>query len=264
MAVDHSGIPHINPDRLHDSAGRAWAGRAFEANSWADDDGSAPALLIEAIEAFQSGNASAVAVVDAFRQCRVLIPLLADLGEAELGSHGQLVEKSADLSIVTVSGPDGQRVLPVFSSVSAMQAWNPTARPVPVEPVKAALAAASEATHRIVIDPGSQTEFAIRRPAIEAIARSITWVPPETRADLHAAFSAAIKQEDSVQAFALMAGDPQARLAGSELLALFKVAPGLDKDALDATMNRVFERLAADETFAAAVDSMAVKVVPAS
>ncbi|MEY4741789.1 MAG: hypothetical protein RL672_539, partial [Actinomycetota bacterium] len=45
---------------------------------------------------------------------------------------------------------------------------------------------------------------------------------------------------------------------------LFKVAPGLDKDALDATMNRVFERLAADETFAAAVDSMAVKVVPAS
>lgn len=264
MSVDLNGIAHINPDRFHDSAGRPWAGRAFEANSWADDDGSAPALLIEAIQAFQEGTASAIAVIDAFRQCRVLIPLLADLGEAELGVHGQLVEKSADLSIVTVEGPDGQRVLPVFSSVRAMQAWNPTARPVPVEPLKAALAAASEETHRIVIDPGSETEFAIRRPAIEAIATSVTWAPPEARADVHAAFSAAIAGEDYVEAFALMSGDPQARLAGSELLALFKVRPGLDKDALNTTMNRVFEALAATEAFSSSVDSMAVKVIPAS
>ena len=264
MSVDHENIKHINHDRLNDSAGRPWQGRAFEANGWADDDGSAPELLINAVRAFRAGEASPADVVDAFRQSRVLIPLLADLGEAEVGAHGQLVEKSADLSIVTVAGPDGQAVLPVFSSVAAMQAWNPTARPVPTEPVKAALAAASEQTHRIVLDPGSEeTEFVIRRPAIEAIAQSLVWAAPEERPEIHDVFAAAIKPEADIFAFALMSGDPQARLAGSELLSLFRVRRGLTEAQLNETMNRVFERLTASEVFAGGVDSMAVKLVAA-
>lgn len=264
MSVDHDNIPHINHDRLHDSAGRAWQGRAFEANGWADDDGSAPKLLADALAAFRAGDAAASDVVDAFRQSRVLIPLLADLGEAELGVHGQLVEKSADLSIVTVAGPDGQTVLPVFTSVAAMQSWNAGARPVPTEPVKAALAAAAEQTNRIVIDPGTEaTEFAIRRPAIEAIAQSLTWSAPETRPEIHELFAEAIASEDDVFAFALMSGDPQSRLAGSELLALFRVRAGLTEAKVNATLNRVFERLTTSELFASAVDSMAVKLVAA-
>ncbi|MDE2592151.1 MAG: SseB family protein [Actinomycetales bacterium] len=264
MPVDHENIAHINRDALHDSAGRPWQGRAFEANGWADDDGSAPEILISAVRAFRAGEVSAAAVVDAFRQSRVLIPLLAELGEAEVGEHGQLVDKSADLSIVTVAGPDGQTVLPVFSSVSAMQAWNPKARPVPTEPMKAALAAAAENTHRIVIDPGSEeTEFVLRRPAIEAVARGLTWASPEERADVHEIFTKAIAGEPEIFAFALMSGDPQSRLAGSELLALFRVRTGLSEEQLNATMNRVFERLTQDEVFAASVDSMAVKLVAA-
>ena len=264
MSVNHENIPHMNPDRFHDSAGRAWQGRAFEANGWADDDGSAPQLLASALAAFRSGDAPASDVVDAFRQSRVLIPLLADLGEAELGVHGQLVEKSADLSIVTVSGPDGQTVLPVFTSVAAMQAWNPTARPVPTEPIKAALAAAAEQTNRIVIDPGSEnTEFAIRRPAIEAIAQSLNWAAPETLEEIHQLFADAIADEDDVFAFALMSGDPQSRLAGSELLALFRVRAGLPETVVNETLNRIFERLTASELFARSVDSMAVKLVAA-
>ena len=264
MAVDHENIKHINPDRLNDSAGRPWQGRAFEANSWSDDDGSAPELLIKAVRAFRNQEATAADVVDAFRQSRVLIPLLANLGEAELGAHGQLVEKSADLSIVTVAGPDGQTVLPVFSSVSAMQAWNPSARPVPTEPVKAALAAASEQTHRIVLDPGSEeTEFVIRRPAIEAIAQSLTWAAPEERPEIHDVFAQAIAPEDDVFAFALMSGDPQARLAGSELLSLFRIRKGLTEAQLNEVMNRIFERLTQSEVFAGGVDSMAVKLVAA-
>jgi hypothetical protein len=264
VAIDFENIPHINPDRLRDSAGRPWQGRNFEANDWADDDGSAPALLVDAIDAFRAGDASPQVVIDAFRQCRVLIPLLADLGDAEIGAHGQLIEKSADLSIVTVLGPDGQKVLPVFSSVAAMQSWNKTARPVPVEPVKAALAAASEETHRIVIDPGSVTEFAIRRPAIEAIAKSIDWLPPEQRDDVHAAFKAAIATEDDVFAYALQAGDPEAKLQGSELLALFRVRAGLPEAKVNETMRRVFERLTEDAAIAAGVDSLAVKLVAAA
>ena len=264
MPVDHENIPHLNRDALNDSAGRPWQGRAFEANGWADDDGSAPEILISAVRAFRAGESSAAAVVDAFRQSRVLIPLLADLGDAEIGAHGQVVEKSADLSIVTVAGPDGQTVLPVFSSVEAMRRWNPTARPVPTEPVKAALAAASENTHRIVLDPGSEeSEFAIRRPAIEAIARNLTWAAPEERREVHEVFQKSIADQEHILAFALMSGDPQSRLAGSELLVLFKVRPGLSEAQLNDTMNRIFERLTSEDAFAAAVDSMAVKLVAA-
>lgn len=263
MGVDHEGIPHINHDRFADSAGRTWSGREFESNNWASDDGSAPPELIAAIESFKAEQVSLAAVVDVLRATRLLIPLLAKLGESGEGAHGQVVDKSADLAIVTVETPDEQTGLPAFTSVDAMARWNSQARPVPTDAVKAALAAASEQTNRIIIDPGSPTEIVLRRPAIEAIAQSLPWAPPEEIAEIHELFSAAIANEPDVFAFALMSGDPTATLAGSELLALFRVRAGLDSDQLEETMHRIFERLATDELFARSVDSMAVKLVAA-
>jgi hypothetical protein len=68
---------HINPDRFADSAGVSWSGRQFESNSWAGDDGTADANLIEAVQALRSGSGTAESVLDALRTARVLIPLLA-------------------------------------------------------------------------------------------------------------------------------------------------------------------------------------------
>ena len=263
MSVDRDSIPHLNHDRFADSAGRTWSGREFESNSWSADDGSAPPELIDAIESFKSEQASLAKVVDTLRNHRLLVPLLARLGESGEGVHGQTVDKSADLAIVTVQTPDEQTGLPAFTSVAAMSRWNPQARPVPTDAVKIALAAAAEQTNRIIIDPGSPTEIALRRPAIEAIAQSLPWAPPEELEQLHHLFSQAIEPEADVFAFALMSGDPDATLAGSELLALFRVRAGLDPEALDATMHRIFERLATNELFARSVDSMAVKLVAA-
>ena len=114
-----------------DSAGVPWDGRAFSENPFADDDGSANPALIEALAAFRANPTDPRGVFKAFAASRLLIPLLADLGESGEGAHGQTVDKSADLSIVTVETPDGQTGLPVFSSVAAMSVWNKTARPVP-------------------------------------------------------------------------------------------------------------------------------------
>ena len=57
----------------------------------------------------------------------------------------------------------------------------------------------------------------------------------------------------------LAPGDPQARLAGPELLVQFSIADGLDRAALDALMSRMSERWAADETIVARVDSIGVR-----
>ncbi len=127
-------LEHINPDRFADSAGVPWEGRKLAANPFAGDDGSARPELIQAIQDFhQSGDPAPV--FNEFAKARILIPLVAHLGEAGEGAHGQVVDKSADLSIVTVECPDRQTALPVFSSVAAMAAWNRSARPVPCDAV---------------------------------------------------------------------------------------------------------------------------------
>ncbi len=106
-----------------DSAGVPWEGRSFESNPHAGDDGSADPALLAAILRFRAGEGSQAEVVDAFRGARVLVPLIAEKGDEGVAPNGLTVDKTQELSIVTVAAPDGRRVQPVFSSVQAMQAW---------------------------------------------------------------------------------------------------------------------------------------------
>jgi hypothetical protein len=201
--------------RPADSAGTPWEGRHFDENAFSGDDGSAPERLIDAIRRFHAREASEVEVVEAFRVSRLLIPLVAHRAEAGTGAHGFTVDKSAELAIVTVAGPDGRNVLPVFSSVEAMQRWNPAARPVPADAVRVALAAASEDTELVVLDPASETEFVIRRPALWAVAQSRAWLPSYLDDDVLAEFLASAEAEAPVASILLDAGDPDARFGRS-------------------------------------------------
>ena len=68
-----------------DSAGIPWAGRSFEPNEHASDDGSAPPAFVTALARFRAGEAGPEAVVDALREARLLMPLVAELGESGVG-----------------------------------------------------------------------------------------------------------------------------------------------------------------------------------
>lgn len=253
---------HINQNPLADSAGVPWQGRAFNENPFANDDGSARAELISAIQEFHiSGDATNVFIE--FSKSRLLIPLIAELGETGVGPHGETVDKSADLSIVTVQTPDLQTGLPVFSSVETMKAWNELARPVPSDAVRAALSAATDGTTRIILDPGSATEFAFRRSAIAALAQQKSWRPPQLDQHVIAAFEAGIADEENVQSVAVSSLDPMSRLAGPEIKIELKVKVGLDKDQLEQVLHRVTQAWAASEAIASSVDSMALVVQPA-
>ncbi|MET0975213.1 MAG: SseB family protein [Leifsonia sp.] len=244
-----------------DSAGRPWAGRSFDPNQHVADDGSAPPRLIEALRRFHAEELGQGEVVDAFRESRLLIPLVAHLGEAGRNEHGHTVDKSQELAIVTVSGPDGRNVLPVFSSVRAMAAWNPQARPVPADGVRVALAAASEDTELVVLDPTSDTEFALRRPALWAVAQSRPWTPSFESSAVRAAFERSITSELAVLGVRLRSGDPLARLAGPELVVELELVGGLDRAELDVVLQRLAQRWAADDEIATGADSLAVKLV---
>jgi hypothetical protein len=245
---------------LADSAGRPWAGRHFDQNTFGDDDGSAPAELISAIDRFRAGKATADAVIDAVRHARLLIPLVAQLGDVGTNEAGHRVDKSQELAIVTVEGPDGRTVLPVFSSVQAMQLWNPTARPVPADGARVALAAASEQTDLVVLDPLSETEFVIRRPALWAIAQSQPWLPAHLDPEVFTAFTASIGSELGVHDVSLRSGDPDARLAGEDIVVRLELAQGLTQEELDAVLARLAQRWAADDVIATRVDSLRVQL----
>lgn len=253
-------MPEHDHDPLRDSAGRPWAGRQFEENRSAADDGTAPPALLSAVAAFRAGETGPAAVVDALRGARLLIPLVAKLGEAGEGAQGRTVDKSAELAIVTVAGPDGRDVLPVFSSVTAMSAWNPKARPVPADGVRVALAAASERTDVVVLDPASETEFAVRRPAVWAMAQGEPWLPSTEDPEVLAAFAAVIEPEPAIAEALVQAGDPGARMQGPEIVLRLRLRPGLDQAALQQLLERVQQRIAASAVIAERVDSMSLKL----
>jgi hypothetical protein len=243
-----------------DSAGVPWEGRHFEHGPSSDDDGSAPDRLIEALRRFRSRELGEAEVVDAIRDSRLLIPLVARLDEAGDGKFGHTVDKSAELSIVTVAGPDGRDVMPVFSSVTAMQRWNPAARPVPADAVRVALAAASEGTELVVLDATSDTQFAVRRPALWAIAQSQPWLPSYLDPELLDSFLDSAQSEPAVSTVFLDSGDPDAQLAGPELVVHLGLNPGLDKSELDALLARLQQRWLDSDTIAARVDSLKIQL----
>ncbi len=254
---------HFNPDRFADSAGIPWAGRSFDANQNQNDDGRAPEHLLQALKDFANQTISAEKVVDALRGSRLLIPLVANLGESGEGAHGHTVDKSAELSIITVSTPDNQVALPAFTSVMAMQAWNPKARPVPNQARVVALAAASENSTRLVIDATSEHEFVLRRPAIAALAQDLPWQSAETNLLVRNAVDQAIDSIEHIERFTLLSGDQLSRLAGPELVVVLYLAPGLSSAELESIEGQIFERLANATEFVAAVDSMAIKFLSA-
>ncbi|HEY4151954.1 MAG TPA: SseB family protein [Pseudolysinimonas sp.] len=241
-----------------DSAGIPFEGRSFHENPGAGDDGSAPPRLLEALKRFRARELGVADIVAALHGERLLIPLVAVRGAEGVEVHGELVDKTQELSIVTVSGPDGRNVLPAFTSVAALSVWDAAARPIPIEAARVALAAASEGTPLIMMDPGSPTEFAIRAPAFEAVATGTPWTPSFADETVLDAFLVSSATEDAVRAIQLAPGDPDARLAGPELLVQLSVRAGLEKDELDTLLARLQSAWAADPVIGARVDSIGV------
>lgn len=251
--------PETDPSRT-DSAGVPWEGRSFSSNPHTDDDGSADPALHAALEGFRSGENDAGAVVAAYRSARLLIPLVANRGDEGVGAHGLKVDKTQELSIVTVAAPDGRKVLPVFTSVETMRRWDAAARPVPADGVRTAVAAASDDTDLIVIDPGSDTEFVLRRPAVWAIGQDQPWVPSHLSEDVFRGLQESTAGELAVLDLAVASGDPTGRLRGPELIVHLQLMAGLEQAELDAVLARLARRWAADDRIAVLVDSLTVKL----
>lgn len=270
------------PGGAADSAGFPWAGRTFDHHetAFAGDDGSTPAELAaaiaslrttaarfiqagepqrEALEALAQAHSNALLAVSG---CRVLVPLLAEAGELGYTPDGRVVEKTQELSIVTVAGPDGRRVMPVFSSVDTMRTWNPEARPIPVPMPQAAIAAAQEGTDLIIVDPGTPSvELGIRRTQLEAVARALPCTAPWVDPAVMSAFQLSSAEDPRVLAVHLLPSDPEARLLAPELDVVLVLKPGLSQGEVNEVLARVQQRWSVSESIANRVDSLRIRLV---
>jgi len=248
----------VNKNPLQDSAGVPWEGRQFSSNDWAGDDGSAPKELEQALS---KRPVNALELFDSLTMVRLLIPLIATVGDTEVGPHGQKVDKSADLAIVAVATPDGKTAIPCFSSVAQMAAWNPDARPVPVDTKKIALAAASEGHERIVIDPAGSS-VVLRRPAIAALAQGHSWNPSHLDPRVKDIVTAAAQFQPKILSVDLFDNDPDLKLSNTELLIQLGLAPGIRPDDLKVLLEGFHKELQTQE-FLKLVDSIAIRLVVA-
>lgn len=172
-----------------DSAGIPWAGRDLSGegnplHTFDGDDGLTPPAMAAARERFIAGEAEEAQFVNALLGQRLFVPVLAT-GAAD-AEHG---DSEADISLVSLTAPDGRRAMPAFSSVEALTAWHTEARPVAAEAERVMLAALAEEAELVVLDPGgaqlrSPLTYVIRRPAVEALAQAQRWTPSYADAEL--------------------------------------------------------------------------------
>jgi hypothetical protein len=242
-----------------DDHAAAGAGRALPSSSgFADDDGSADPELAATLAEYQAGRAPLADVVDRLASSRVLVPILAELGRAEQGEHGHAVDKEASAGVVALQAPDGRRALPVFTSVAAMTAWRPDARPVPVDARRAGLSAVSEEWALLVVDPAGPVTALVPRPAVWALAQGKPWRPAVVDGVVDVEVQAAVE--------AAVGGLPHVARAWAEpgrraeVAVVLRIDAGLDRAGLDAVLAQVNGALATDETVSERVDGLELRV----
>ncbi|WP_104161861.1 SseB family protein [Arthrobacter sp. ZGTC212] len=259
-----------------DSAGQSWAGRDLSGDgnplhNFDADDGSADAGYLAALAALEDGSGTEAQVVATLATARVFVPIVASLAEEAESDHGLVADKEADMALVTLTAPDGRKALPVFTSVPALQNWHPKARPVAVYAARAALSAVSEEAQLLVVDPGADITFVVRRPAMWALARQRDWTPSYADQEVARAVSAAVDVEPSVTSVELVQGPGTATRsargtviagggAGPELRMVLHLAPGLDAQAVQGIAGLLQQRLAADPLIVERVDSLELKI----
>ena len=255
-----------------DSAGQPFEGRSFQPNSFQGDTGEADSVLEAALALFTEARAGTdpaareeafTAVVHALHSARLLVPLMTEAGDFGVTDEGRVVEKSQELSIVHVEGPDGRAVAPLFSSVQAMGVWNAQARPVPVESARAALATVAEGVALMVLDPGSPHSLTLRRSALRAVAMSEPYTSPLLDNEVRAALAAGLEPHGQVVvSFDLHSGDPSHTLSGPEVVVALSVAPGLTAEELSSLLGEVSAGWSENSLLQARVDGLGIKVLP--
>jgi hypothetical protein len=128
---------------------------------FADDSGAGDPRLARLLGAHAAGTASSGAVLTALQDARLLVPVVAVLGEVEVDDRGLAHDKSSDMAAVLVQAADGSTGLLAFTSTETMARWDPQSRPVPVTAATAATAAVQDGAEALLIDLAGPATYVV-------------------------------------------------------------------------------------------------------
>ncbi|MFD7444993.1 SseB family protein [Streptomyces sp. NPDC059909] len=207
---------------------------------FSDDDGTADPALTAALAAWAEDRSAERPVLEALKGARLLVPVVAVLGEVEEDENGLRREKTSDMAVPTLTA-GGRRALPAFTSTASLARWDPAARPVAVPLHQALQAAAHEKADTLVLDLAGPVPYQLTGPALLALAEGRTSTDPLADPSVTAAVRAAVAAEPAVLRAHLGPGSADGTLA-------LVLAP----DAVPAdAARRVARALAADATLRA-------------
>jgi hypothetical protein len=228
---------------------------------FAGDDGSPDPRLAEALAAHaaqptaETERQLLASLVDA----RLMVPIVAILGEAETDANGLRHEKSSDMAVPTVQAPDGRKGLPAFTSLDALARWRADARPAPVPARQAVRAAWSEQADALLIDLGGPHFYELSGAAMRAVAEGRARLDPLSDPQVAEAVRGVLAAHPVVlRAHLLPSGETDALLA-------VVPAPGTAAAELGPAVQRLAAALAADDLLRIRLDrGLDLAVVPAS
>ena len=141
---------------------------------FAGDEGRADPALRAALTAYAADPGRHLAVFAALQSTRVLVPVVAILGEVEPDDAGLTHDKSSDMATALLTGRDGRRALLAFSGLDSLAAWRGDVRPVPVTAALAARSAVQEGAEALVLDVAGPTTYAVEGELLDGLARGWT------------------------------------------------------------------------------------------
>ncbi|MER7761007.1 SseB family protein [Streptomyces sp. NPDC097619] len=223
---------------------------------FSDDDGSADPRLSAALAAWSADRSAEPEVLAALRDARLLVPVVAVLGEVETDPEtGLRREKTSDMAVPTLRAGD-RRALPAFTSLDSLARWDPAARPVAVPLHQALQAAAHEKADTVVLDMAGPVTYQLTGSALLALAEGRTSADPLADPAVTGAVRTVVAAEETVLRAHLLPGGPD---ADGILAVVF--AEGTDAPA---AAGRIARALAADETLRARlVRGLGLALLPA-
>ena len=136
--------------------------RSLPDPGFAGDDGSASPEVLAALTSYaEAPDARYAATLAVVQHARLLVPVVAVLGEVEVDPQGLARDKTSDMAAVLMRGRDGRTALLAFSGTEALRRWNPEARPGPVTAATAAIAAVQDGAEALLVDLAGPASYVV-------------------------------------------------------------------------------------------------------
>src|SRR5579859_978960 len=187
------------------------------------DRGGADPRVTAALAAYQAGQGSEQAALDALAAARLLVPVMAVLGsepsEQQEPVNAKQGDKDSEMVLPTLIGRDGRPAVLAFTGLDALARWRPDARPVPAEADRVWRAAVADGC-AVVIDVAGPVPLAVDGARLAALAAGQPVPPPHEDPDVRAEVQAAIAADPAIAGFRLGPATP-----GTDLAITLHLAP---------------------------------------